>query len=279
MLRVRVITDSTSDIPAEWARRHDIRVVPTYVQFGAESLADDGVQLSRADFYQRLARSRVSPTTSSGPPGEALEVMRAALSEADHVIGVTAASALSGIYNTFRVAAEQSDAARVTLIDSRSTTMGLGWQAILAAEMAEQGVPPAEIKQRVEALQPRVFVWAALDTLEYVRRSGRVGWAAALAGDFFRIRQIISLHDGVVGAAVRVRTSQRALEALAQMARDAAPLSRLAVMHTANPEGAQRLLAAVASVHPPHESIVVEATPVLGVHVGPQALGLAVIRA
>ncbi len=279
MLRVRVITDSTSDIPAGWLRRYDIRVVPTYVQFDQESFADDGVQLPRSTFYQRLVRSRVTPTTSSGPAGEAMEAMRRALAEVDHVIGVTAASALSAIYNTFRIAADQTDPTRVTLIDSQSTSMGLGWQAITAAELAQQGIAPDEIKRRIVGLQPGTFVWAALDTLEYVRRSGRVGWAAALAGDFFRIKQIISLHEGVVAAAARVRTSQRALEALAHLARDAAPLLRLAVMHTAYPDGAQRLLAAVADIHPDHEPVVVEATPVLGVHVGPKALGLAVIRA
>jgi len=252
--------------------------VPTYVHFGLESLADDGVQLTRPEFYRRLFSESVLPTTSAPPPGEVLNVMQRALAEADHVIAITAPLKLSGIYNTFYVAAEQTDPERVTLIDSGMVSMGLGWQVVIAAEMAQSGVSPADIKAAVLAVQPRIDVWAALDTFEYLRRSGRVGWAAAMVGELFQIKPIIRLHDGEVTSVTRVRTSQRAFRTLVDIAHQAAPLDRLAVLHSHYPDGGQRLLQALADIHPPHDPVVVDVTPVIGVHVGQNGLGLSVVR-
>jgi DegV family protein with EDD domain len=278
MSHILVMTDSTCDLPAEWVRRFDIRVVPTYVHFGLESLADDGIHLTRPDFYRRLSSSSVLPTTSAPPPGEVLEAMQRALEDADHVIAIIAPLKLSGIYNTFHVAAEQTAPERVTLIDSGTVSMGMGWQVVMAAEMAQEGASPADIKAAVLAVQPRTDVWAALDTLEYVRRGGRVGWAAAMVGEFLQIKPIIRLHNGEITSVTRVRTSQRAFQTLVDIAHQAAPLERLAVMHSHYLDGGKRLLEALVDIHPDHEPVVVDATPVLGVHVGQNGLGLGVVR-
>ena len=232
MPRILVMTDSTCDLPSEWVRRFDVRVVPTYVHFGSESLADDGVQLTRSGFYRRLPLSAVTLPPPPHPPGQVIDVMQQALADADHVVALTAPARLSGIYNTFRLAAEQTDPNRVTLIDSGMLSMGMGWQIVIAAEMAEAGAAPAEIKRTNRAIQPGTDVWAALDTAEYLRRSGRVSWAAAMVGDLFQIKPIIRLHDSVVSSVTRVRTAHRAFDALVALAHEAAPLDRLAVMHT-----------------------------------------------
>lgn len=278
MARILVMADSTCDLPPDLVQRYDVRVVPTYVQFGQESLADDGIALTRPEFYRRLRSASPLPTTSAPPLGQAIEIMAQALRDADHVIGITAPSNLSAIFNIFRLAAEQTDAQRVTVIDGRMLSMGLGWQVIIASEMAEAGETPEAIRQTLLATQPRTHVWAALDTLEYVRRSGRVGWAAALVGEWLQIKPVIHLYDGEVGYATRVRTAQRAFKTLINLAREAAPLDRLAVMHTRYPDGAKRLADALNDLRPATETIIVEATPVLGVHVGPNGLGLAVVR-
>lgn len=279
MPRIRIMTDSTCDLPPDWIRQYDIRVVPTYVQFGTESLADDGIQLTREDFYTRLVSSDAHPTTSGPPLGQTLDVMARALDSADHVVGITAPAGLSVIYNTFRLAAEQLGPERVTLVDSGQVTMGLGWQVITAAEMAEKGAAPDAIKSALLAIQPRVDVWAGLDTMQYLRRSGRVGWATAMVGDLFQIKPIIRMHDSVVSSVTRVRTAGRAFAALVDLARRAAPLERLAIMHTRNLDGARELVAALSDLRPTHGEIpIVEATPVLGVHVGPNGLGLGIVR-
>lgn len=278
MARILIMADSTCDLPPDLVRRFTIRIVPTYVQFGLESLADDGIQLTRTNFYKRLVTASPLPTTSAPSLGETIEIMNRALQDADFVIGLTAPSNLSAIYNVFRLAASQTAPKRVTVIDSRTLSMGFGWQVIMAAEMAEAGHSAQAIQQMLLSTQPRIHVWAALDTLEYVRRSGRVGWAAATMGELLQIKPIIHLYDGEVGYAMRVRTSHRAFQALVDLAHQAAPLDRLAIMHTANPDGAQRLSDALHTIHPAANPVIVEATPIIGVHVGPNGLGLAVVQ-
>jgi DegV family protein with EDD domain len=279
MSRILVMTDSTCDLPPEAVRKHDIRIVPTYVQFDQESLADDGVQLTREDFYRRLATESTLPTTAAPSLGKTLEVLSGALRDADHVIAVCAPAKLSGIFNTFRLAAEQTDPSRVTLIDGNMVTMALGWQAVEAATMAQNGATPDEIKQRIIEMQPRTDVYAALDTFEYLRRSGRVGWATAAIGSFLQVKPLIRLHMSDVTPEARVRTSQRAFDKLVELARQAAPLSRLAILHTRNEEKAEELRDALSDIHPPDTDIpIVEVTPVIGVHVGPKGLGLSLIR-
>lgn len=278
MSRILIMADSTCDLPAAWIRRYDIRIVPTYVQFDQESLADDGVQLRRTEFYERLATSSTLPTTAAPPLGQAIEVMSAALEDADHVVALTAPADLSAIFNIFHLAAEQLAPERVTLIDSRMVSMGMGWQVVQAAEMAAAGHAPEEIEAAVRAMQPRTDVWAALDTLEYLRRSGRVGWAAAFMGELFHIKPIIRLHDAVVSSVARVRTSQSAFRALIDLAHKAAPLERLAVLHTNNIDRARDLVDALTDIHPQGEVPIVDVTPVIGVHVGPRGLGLGLVR-
>lgn len=279
MRPILVMTDSTCDLPEEWVRQHDIRIVPTYVQFDQESLADDGVQLTRGAFYERLASADELPTTAAPPPGLSLEVMAQALADAEHVIAVCAPAALSGIFNTFRLAAEQTDPNRVTLIDSQMVSMGLGWQVIEAAEMAGAGASPADIRQQLIAMQRRIDVYAALDTFEYLRRSGRVGWAKAAIGSFLQVKPLIRLHLSEVSSLARVRTTHRAFDRLVQLACEAAPLNRLAILHTANLQGAEQLLDALSDVCPPDSPCpIVEVTPVIGVHVGPKGLGLGLVR-
>jgi DegV family protein with EDD domain len=278
MPRTLIVTDSTCDLPAEWVRRFDVRIVPTYIHFGTESLADNGIELTRTDFYTRLATATELPTTAAPPMGQTIEIMGQALQNAEHVIAITAAANLSGLHNIFRLAAESIDPARVTLIDSQMLSMGLGWQVVAAAEMIEAGRSPDEIKTAVVAMQPRSDVWAALDTLHYLRRSGRVSWASAIVGDILRIKPLVRLYRGEVTSLLRVRTAQRRFEALVNLAHKAAPLERLAVMHTNNLGEAHRLAEALADIWPAGKPPFIDVTPVIGVHVGPQGLGLAVVR-
>ena len=278
MRPIAIMTDSTCDLPSDWVQRYDIRVVPTYIQFGTESYADDGVQITRADFYRRIVNTPVYPTTSAPPLGQTQAMMARALDDAEHVVAITAPAKLSSIYNTFRLAAASLDPQRVTLIDSTQLSMGLGWQVLTAAEMAEAGANVEAITAAVRAMQPHTHIWAALDSIQSLRRSGRVGWAAAWLGDFFKIKPIIHLHDSEVHSASRVRTTRRAFDTLVNLAREAAPFSHLAFLHTSNLAGAQRLSETLTELYPQRDVVTVEVTPVIGVHVGANGLGLAVVR-
>lgn len=279
MARILVMADSTCDIPADWVQRYDVRLVPTFVHFGTESLADDGVELTRSDFYARLKSDSRHPTTSTPPLGKTITVMQHALEDADHVIALTAPAKLSGIYNIFRLAAEQFDPDRVTLIDSQYLSMGIGWQIKTALEMIDAGHTPDTIRDALLAMQPRIDIWAALASMEHLKRSGRVGWAAATMGDLLQIKPIVRMKMTEVTSARRVRTSQRAFTALTELARAAAPLERIAFLHTRNLPGVEKLAASLADLNPDPDPVIVDVTPVIGVHVGPNGLGLAVVRA
>lgn len=278
MPRIRVVTDSTCDLPQAWVQQHEIRVVPTYIQFGLESFADDGVEMPRKAFYERMAVDAIHPTTSAPALGQTMAIMQQALDQAEHVLAITAARQLSSLHDTFRLAAQQLDPTRVTLIDSQMVSMGLGWQVLYAAQRSLKQDDPAVIAREVEALQPRLDLWAALDTMEHLRQSGRVGWARAFVGNLFQIKPIIRLHLSEVSAPARARTFHRAFDQLIAYARAAAPLERLAILHTNSPDRAVQLLESLRDLAPDDNTPLIDVTPALGVHVGPDGVGLSVVR-
>jgi DegV family protein with EDD domain len=260
-------------------QKFDIRVVPAFVNFGETSYPDDGVSLPRPQFYERLAAATVLPTTSAPPPGLGEQVFREALAQADHVVAFAVSANLSGIYNGMVVAAREVDVNRITVIDSGTLTMSQGWMAIAAAEAAERGASVAEIQALVDDMRPRTNLYAVLDTLEYLRRSGRVSWLTASFGAVLQIKPIIILQSGEVSTTGRVRTFDKATQAIAQIAHDHAPLERLAVLHSNAPDRAQKLLDLLQDIAPKDYLAVVDVTTVIGTHVGPGGIGLALVQA
>jgi len=272
--KIRVICDSTCDIPAEIVEKHHIRVVPCFVNYDGNSFADDGVQLKREDYYRQLPHIRPVPKTSAFPPGMVEPVVEEALKEADHVVILSVPAKLSGVYNAFRLGSSNFPQEKITLIDSGQVAMGLGWQVIIAAETAEQTGDVAAVKDAVQRVRDNQRLYAALDTLEYLRHSGRVSWASAGIGALLQIKPILDVRDGEVKSHSRVRTFKRAFDELVNLAREQAPLDRLAVMHADNAQGAEELKAALKDVAP-EDTITVNITPTIGTHIGPGGLGFA----
>jgi DegV family protein with EDD domain len=273
---IHIVTDSTSDIPAEFVRDLNITVIPAHVIFDGQSY-DDGVTLTRDEFYQRLATSDTLPTTATPSVGEFVEAYDRIGGE---VISIHLASRLSGVYSTAYAAAHLAEKARVTLFDSTSLAMGLGWQVIAAARAALQGQSAAAIMHLLEETRPRVRVYAALDTMEYLRRSGRVGWAKAMLGQLLNIKPIIEARDGEVSQLERVRTRRKMIERLKELAHELGPVDALAVQHTRSLVDAQALAAELTATLSIHEPIVVcEATTTIGTHVGPNGLGIIAVKA
>lgn len=279
MSKINIVADSASDIPATLAQKYGIRIVPDFVNFGQQSFADDGVSLTRQRFYERLAQARELPTTAAPPPGMGARIFQEALVKADHVIAFSVASKLSGIYNGMVVAANEVSPDKITVIDSGTLTMGQGWLAIAAAEAAEKGAGVDEIKALITEMRSRVRLYAVLDTLEYLRRSGRVGWAQANVGALLQIKPIIDVREGDVMTSGRVRTFEKAIVEMAQIAHREAPLERLTVLHSFNPERGQRLLDLIQDIAPKEHLNMVDVTPVIGTHVGPNGIGLALVKA
>lgn len=274
---IKVIADSVCDVPRDIATRLDITLIPAVVNIGEESFLDDGVQITRSEFYQRMPRMATLPTTSACPLGLTREMVRARATEADHLVLFTPPAHLSSIYNNFRIAAEEFAAGRFTLIDTGQITLAAGFQVMTAAEAAAGGAMVADIEALVADMQPRVKAFGALSTMENLRKSGRVSWAAAMAGTILQIKPVVELTQGEVKSVANIRTFRRATQRLVDLAYSLAPLAQLAVLHTENLDGAYDLRDVLAPVHPASEVLVVNVNPALGVHVGASALGIAMV--
>ncbi len=274
---LRIVTDSTSDIPSELARELDITVVPAHVIFGEESF-DDGVTITREEFYRRLSASKVLPTTSTPSAGEFAEVYRRLGGD---IVSIHVSPNWSSLFNTAQAGAALAPEAHVTFFDSGKLAMGLGWQVIYAARVAQAGQSLQEVMQVLRSVKPRVHLFAALDTLEFLRRSGRVNALLARFGQLLSIKPIINVEDGEAQLVDRVRTRRNAIERVKQMTYELGPLQSLAVLHTANPNTAHELAAEFkqALPHLVEPIIVCEATTAVGTHVGPNGLGIAAVLA
>ena len=274
---INIVTDSTSDIPPDIARELDITVIPVHVIFGEESF-DDGVTITREEFYRRLKTTRVLPTTSTPSAGEFAETYQRVGGE---IISIHVAANWSSLLNVAQVGADLAAQAKVAFFDSGKLAMGLGWQVILAARAARAGKSAAEILHVLQDAKQRVHLFAALDTLEFLRRSGRVNALVARFGQLLSIKPIIDVGDGEVSMIDRVRTRHAAIERVREMTYALGPLQSLAVLHTANYETACALadefIMTVPNLREP--IIVCEATTAVGTHVGPNGLGIAAIVA
>jgi len=278
---IRVVTDSTADIPDEVVRELDITVVPVHVIFGTQSY-DDGINLSRQEFYERLASANPLPSTSAPSVGEFESAYRRLQdSGAETVISIHIARALSVVQNAALIGADGVPGLSVTLVDSEQVSMGLGWQVIEAARAAKAGKSAAEVVDAAERTKQRVRLYAALDTLEYVRRSGRVGWAAAAIGQLLKIKPLVEVRNGAVLSLDRARTRAHSIQRLKELIADQGALRGLTVLHTHAIDAARSLADEFHALYPALSDPihVVEATTAIGTHVGPNGLGVACVLA
>lgn len=276
--RVSLVVDSTCDVPREFVAKHGIEVVPAFVNFGAESFPDDGVALPPTEFYRRMSVEKELPRTSAMPTGLAQEAMRRQLEKSEAVLVISLSPEFSGIYNTFKLAAQQVDPARITLFDSGSVSMGYGLQVVAAAEAVARGASLEEVIAAVQSAKDRLRFYAVIDTLDNLRRSGRISYVVAGLGALLQIKPILNIKDGKADTAQRVRTHSKALQTLVEMVQAGGKLERMAIVHTNALSAAQDLRARL-EAFAPAEVFIVEATPAIGVHVGPGCLAVAYISA
>ena len=278
--RIHIIADSTSDIPPELLPNLPITVVPTFVNYGGNSYPDDNAQLDRHSFYQQLPALRPFPTTAAASPGMVEDAIKAVADQCDHIILLAQSTKLGSCYTQMRLAASTLPPDRYTLVDSQQIAMGFGWQAIIGAETAlETGSVEATL-DAMARVRKAVRVYCALNTLEYLQRGGRVGWAQAGIGTLLQIKPILLVEDGEVKSHAKVRTFSRALEEIVRVAHDYAPLDRLAVIYTTDAEAANELRDRLQDILPPGgRTIVTRITPSIGVHAGPGALGIVPLSA
>lgn len=274
--KIRFVTDSTCDLPADIVQKYQISVLPTFVNYGDVSVPDDGVSLIREDFYRELPTRTPFPKTSAISPAIAEEIIQKSFAGADHLFLIAVASKLSAVYNIMRLAAAKLPQDRVTLIDSKSATMGLGFQVLAGAEAAEATSDVEQVHAAIESTRDRAHVYAALETMEFLKRSGRVSWAVAGIGELLQIKPILHVFDGEVLSGKRVRTFGRALDELVELVHQQAPLERMALLYISDYEDAVKLRDRLSDIAPPN-TLIVSVTPTIGVHVGTGGVGVVTV--
>ena len=278
-MKLGFVTDSTSDLPQYLIDEHELEVIPTILILDGKEYAD-GNGISREEFYTRLAGMKNPPTTAAPSIGEFSTRYKKLFDKGcDHILSIHAATQLTAIVNTARqAAAEFVD--QITVIDSGSLSLGLGFQVLAAAEVAESGLQAA--LDAVKSTRERIQVFAALDTMENLRRSGRVPYAVAALGGLLSIKPVVELSEGVLKPIGAVRTTMQANERVSTLMKTTGAMERLAILHTGAEARAKEFLSrmmAEISQSVPRDILMMNVTPVIGTHVGPNGLGFAAVRA
>lgn len=279
MMKLGLVTDSTSDLPEDLIERLGVEVIPTILIIEGKEYAD-GKGISREAFYAQLPHMKHPPSTAAPSLGEFFTRYKNLLEHGcDHILSIHTAEQLTTTVNIARQAAAEFPG-HVTVIDSGSLSLGVGFQLLAAAEAAEKGLQAA--LNAVRSVKERVRVYAALDTMENLRRSGRVPAAVAALGGLLSIKPVIELADGVVKALGAVRTTEQANERLAGLMRSCGVMERLAILHTGAEARArsflQRMMGEISQTLL-RDVLVLNVTPVIGAHLGANGLGFAAVLA
>lgn len=276
-MAVRIVTDSTCDLPVELVKKHNIIVLPLYIHIGQQSY-QDGVDMSRQEFYRGLPTFKEHPTTAAPSP-EFFKSAYQQLSDqgATEILSIHISESLSAVVNVARMAAEEFRPISVTVFDSQQLSLGAGYIVLEAARAAQAGKSVAEIIPILEDLTRRTYVFAALDTLEFLRRSGRMHFALATIGSLLRLKPLLKMNRGDP-TSERIRTREKAIRRLIQLVESVGPLERIDLVHTYASEQAQVLFERARHLFPEeYIPLSVDVTPVLGAHIGPKVIGFACI--
>lgn len=274
-MRVAVVTDSTSDLPPHLVAENQIFIIPAILVIDGKSL-EDGPEISRDSFYRALPSLKTPPTTASPSIDVYMALYsRLRLAGYDRVVSIHVSRALSGVHDTAMSAAQNFDGF-VHVVDSGQVSMGLGFQVLAAAHAARQGNGLEDVIAAAIEIRSRIRVVAMLDTMEYVRRSGRVTWAQASIGQVLQLKPFLSIRDGSVVRMGDARTRRGGIERLYKFISDLGPLEQLAILHS-NPETDALFMAENFSPHTLQNPLIVQVTSIIGTHVGPNGLGFAAV--
>jgi DegV family protein with EDD domain len=282
---VKIITDSTADIPKNLAEELGISVIPLKVHVGGESYLD-GVTLSAAEFYERLRATDELPTTSQPSPLDFAEVYRGAINEgATEILSIHLSSALSGTYQSAVLAKgmieEEHPGVTITVFDSKTATYSIGIIVVAVARAAKEGKTMEELVALAEYYRQNQALAALVDTLEYLQKGGRIGKAAALVGSLLSIKPIISINDdGEVYAIDKARGKNKAVSRVFELLQEKVPAGTTvtaAVLHADRKEQAEEWMEKLKAIYDVKEANTIEIGPVIGTHAGPGTIGCLVV--
>jgi DegV family protein with EDD domain len=277
---VRIVTDSTADLPQDIVADLGITVVPLHIYFGEEHF-EDGVTISKDEFYRRLTSpGQPFPRTSAPSSGEFAAAYQRLSHDADEIVSIHLSPKLSATHAAASAASRIADSScRIAVVDSSTASLALGLLVAHAAHMARSGAGLDEIVRATTAAVPRTGFFGVLETLEYLRRGGRIGRAAALLGSLLNTKPLVGLRNGVAYPIERVRGRQRALQRVIELVESHGSLVHLAVGHTTDVTGMESLASGLSQNFPPEQILRTQCGATLGSYLGPGAFGVALIEA
>lgn len=276
-MTVKIITDSTSDMPTEVAKELGITVIPLYVHFGSDAYRD-GIDLTTDQFYPKMVKSKVIPTTSVPAPADFAKAYDRLSEETDEILVLTISRKLSATYDSAKQGlAERKTKCPIELLDSRLALMGLGLIAIAAAKAANKGANLKDVLALTKENIPRLDMRIAFDTLEYLRRGGRIGKAQAFFGSLLKVNPILTIKDGEVYPAARERSRAKAVDYLVNFAAGYTKIEEMAVEDATTPDEADGLVERLSASFPKEDIYRSKVSPVIGAHVGPRVLSVIVL--
>jgi len=274
-LTIKIVTDSTSDLPPELVKELDITIVPAYVGFGSKTYRD-GVDITQDEVYRKMVMDNMPATTSQPPPSDFADAYIKLLKDTDEIVSIQVTSKLSGIYSSALQGKDMvSGGNRIAVVDSLSTSMGLGLLTLLAARLAKAGENLPNIVEELRQAIPQTHLWGMFDSLKYVLQGGRLGKAKALLGSMLPVKPLLTMRDGELHPVGFARTRAKGIEHLVNNLKSCLNVQEVAVVHNTTPDDAQTLKERVSSFFDKNPIHVSRLGPALGVHGGPGTLILA----
>ncbi len=274
-MTIKIVTDSTADLPPALAEELGITIVPLYVRFGDETYRDR-VDITEDEFYQRLLNDPIHPSTSQPTPQDFANVYRELSKQADGIVSIHISGKLSGTCNSALQAKELAAAGcPVEVVDSEMVSMGLGLLATEAATIANSGKGLQQVVEEVKQSISSTHVWALFDTLKYLALGGRIGKAKALLGTILNIKPILVVKDGEMAPASQARTRAKGIGMLYNYVNTVTDIQDLSVVYSTTPDEAQVLADRIGAMFDRSRIRLARLGPALGVHAGPGALAVA----
>ncbi len=273
---IKIVTDSTADVPEELLEKYDIRVVPINIQFGTETY-QEGIDIDRPTFFRKLDEYPTIPTSSQPSPGQFVEVYKELAEQGHSILSVHLTSKHSGTYQSALLAKSMVPEIEVEVFDTLSISIETGYHVLAAARAAEEGKSVGEIIQILEGIRSRINLYLTPATLKYLQKSGRVGRLSGALGALLNVKPVIKVEDGVLEAFQNVRTRSKALDRLVELTAEAVGTTdpvKLAITHAEVPAEAEKLRQRLESTFNCDEMIVVDLCCSLTVHGGPGIIGL-----
>ena len=277
-MTVKIVTDSTADLSPELIKELGITVVPLYVRFGKD-VYRDREDITEDDFYKRLLQDPTHPTTTQPTPQDFAEVYRQLSSEADGIISIHISEKLSGTCNSALQGKKLMEKeCPVEVIDSKTTSMALGFIVMAAATIAKTGKSLPQVMEDMKQVVPSVKLLVLFDTLKYLAKGGRIGKAKSLLGSLLSVKPMLTIKDGEFVPVGQVRSRSKGIERLFDFVKDTADIEDLAVIHSTTPDEAKSLAERISSILSLKQVRIARLGPALGVHGGPGVLAIAFRR-